>query len=153
MTIKMTIDVSPEQAIAVAKLISSPIQTTPAAPAPQPMQTPPPVVPTQQQPITQAPVQAPPIAPSPVQNTVPMAPPPVQQTPPVAARTYTQDELALASRPICEMGRQQELLDLLHSFTLTDASGNVRNVQSIRELPEECYPAFANGIRALGGKI
>lgn len=152
MTIKMTIDVSPEQAIAVAKLISSPIQTAPAAPVPQPMQTPPPVVPTQQ-PIAQAPVQAPPITPPPVQNTVPVAPPPVQQTPPVAARTYTQDELALASRPICEMGRQQELLDLLHSFTLTDASGNVRNVQSIRELPEECYPAFANGIRVLGGKI
>lgn len=153
MTIKMTIDVSPEQAIAVAKLISSPIQAAPAAPVPQPMQTPPPVVPTQQQPIAQAPVQVPPIAPPPVQNTVPVAPPPVQQTPPVAARTYTQDELALASRPICEMGRQQELLDLLHSFTLTDASGNVRNVQSIRELPEACYPAFANGIRALGGKI
>ena len=63
------------------------------------------------------------------------------------------DELALAARPICEAGRQTELLNLLHSFTFTDAAGNMQNVQSIQQLPKDSYPAFANGIRALGGKI
>lgn len=152
MSITMTIEVTPEQAMRIAEILGNdtakqtqsvihsptPVSTLPTAPAPQ------------QSPIVQPPVQAPPIIPSSVQN---IAPSPTQQIPPVAPRTYTQDELALASRPICEMGRQKELLDLLHSFTCTDASGNVRNVQSIRELPEECYPAFANGIRTLGGKI
>lgn len=74
-------------------------------------------------------------------------------TPPTAVKKYTADELSVASRPIVEAGRQQELLDLLHSFTFTDASGVVRNVQNIREMPEELYPAFANGIRQLGGRI
>lgn len=62
---------------------------------------------------------------------------------PTSAQTYTMDELSLASRPIVEAGRQAELLDFLHSF----------NIQSIVELPIEKYPAFAQGIRQLGGKI
>lgn len=72
---------------------------------------------------------------------------------PTAVRKYTADELSVASRPLVEAGRQQELLDLLHSFTFPDANGVIRNVQNIREMPEELFPAFANGIRQLGGRI
>lgn len=150
MSIMMTIEVSPAQAVEIAKLLGgaapAPAQNVPAAP--QPMQ------------VQQAPVVPPVASPAPQQNipaavsqvTAPVTPPPVQ-VPPVAVREYTMDELALASRPVCEAGRQAELLNLLHSFTFTDGAGNTQNVQSIQQLPKESYPAFANGIRALGGKI
>lgn len=154
MSITMTIEVSPEQAIRIAEMLKSPaaaapVQTTvpTAAPVVQtaaavPVQTPPAVT------FPTAPVQALPVAPAPVKQPVPaMAPPPT------AVKKYTADELSIASRPIVEAGRQQELLALLHSFTFTDASGVTRNVQNIREMPEELYPAFANGIRQLGGRI
>lgn len=164
--LKMTIEVSPEQAIEIARLLSAaPTQPTPTA---QPMQT---TQPTNAIPVTYAaPVAspaAPPVSTSAVPTaapsaTVPTAPqsqaipttaPQLPTTPPTAARRYTMDELALASRPICEAGRQTELLNLLHSFTYTDGAGNVQPVQSIQQLPEALYPEFANGIRALGGKI
>ena len=149
MSIMMTIEVSPAQAVEIAKLLGgaapTPAQNVPAAPQPAQVQ--------------QAPVVPPVAAPAPQQYTpaavpqvAPVTPPPVQ-VPPVAAREYTMDELALASRPVCEAGRQAELLNLLHSFTFTDGAGNTQNVQSIQQLPKESYPAFANGIRALGGKI
>lgn len=149
MSITMTIEVSPAQAVEIAKLLGgaapTPAQNVPAAPQPAQVQ--------------QAPVVPPVAAPAPQQYTptavpqaVPVTPPPVQ-VPPVAVREYTMDELALASRPVCEAGRQAELLNLLHSFTFTDGAGNAQNVQSIQQLPKESYPAFANGIRALGGKI
>lgn len=155
--ITMKINVSPEQAIKIAEILREPTTTTAelngvVAAAPQTIaatispaaanaqQTPPtapPAQPTVQQPVVQPPIQA--------------APP--VQAPPVAERKYTQNDLALASRPICEAGRQQDLLNLLHSFTFTDNSGNTQAVQCIQQLPEESYPAFANGIRALGGRI
>ncbi len=154
MSITMTIEVSPEQAIAIAKILKTPtaatlVQTTvPTAapvvqtPAAVPVQTPSAVaVPT-------VPAQTPPVAPAPVQQ-----PAPAMTTPPTAVKKYTADELSIASRPIVEAGRQQELLALLHSFTFTDPNGVTRNVQNIREMPEELYPAFANGIRQLGGRI
>lgn len=144
MSITMTIEVSPAQAVEIAKLLGgaapTPVQNVPAAP--QPVQ------------VQQAPVVPPVAAPAPQQYT-PAAVPQIAPVtpPPVAAREYTMDELALASRPVCEAGRQAELLNLLHSFTFTDGAGNTQNVQSIQQLPKESYPAFANGIRALGGKI
>ena len=140
--ITMTIEVSPKQAIEIAKILGAENAPTPAAPV-IPVQVP----------------TAPPVAQTPVAVPVqpaaaPVAPPaPVQTSLPVASREYTMDELALASRPICEAGRQAELLNLLHSFTYADAAGNTQPVQSIQQLPKESYPAFANGIRALGGKI
>ncbi len=156
MSITMTIEVTPEQAVRIAEILSStetPIQMTnlppvqtpeiPQAPAPVPVQFATPTVPVQAAP----PAQAPNPVPIPVQQ--PTAPAAV----PTAVKQYTPDELSIASRPIVEAGRQQELLDLLHSFTYTDTSGAVRNVQSIRDMPKELYPAFANGIRQLGGKI
>ena len=148
MSITMTIEVSPAQAVEIAKLLGgaahAPAQPVPAVPQPAQVQ--------------QAPVVPPVAAPAPqytssaAPQVAPVTPPPVQ-VPPVAAREYTMDELALASRPVCEAGRQAELLNLLHSFTFTDSAGNTQNVQSIQQLPKESYPAFANGIRALGGKI
>lgn len=149
MSIMMTIEVSPAQAVEIAKLLGgaapTPVQNVPAAP--QPVQA------------QQAPVVPPVAAPAPQQYTPAAVPqvapvtPPSVQVPPVAVREYTMDELALASRPVCEAGRQAELLNLLHSFTFTDGAGNTQNVQSIQQLPKKSYPAFANGIRALGGKI
>lgn len=156
MSITMTIEVSPEQAVKIAEILAA--ITVPAAPsaapvqqsaftqmpAPVPVQPAAPTVPVQTAP---APIPAQTPAPLPVQP--PAAPAPV----PTAVKQYTPDELSIASRPIVEAGRQRELLDLLHSFTYTDANGVVRNVQSIRDMPKELYPAFANGIRQLGGKI
>lgn len=109
-----------------------PIQQTPVIP---PVQQPesgmtfyPEQQPQIQQPIQQAPIQ-----------TVP-----VQQQP-----TYTMQELSLATRPIVEAGRQQEVLNLLHSFMKADGSP----VQTIMDMPVEQYGALAQGIRQLGGKI
>lgn len=133
--ITMTIEVSPEQAVEIAKILSNPAPT-PAAPVQNAPVT---TVPYIQQ---QIPVAAPAAAPAPVPPTVP-----------TAVKKYTMDELSLGSRPIVEAGRQQELLDFLHSFTYFDANGVQKNVQSIRDLPEEMYPAFANGIRQMGGRI
>ena len=151
--ITMTIEVSPEQAIEIAKILGAE-----NAPAPAPAA---PVIPVQvptAPPVAQAPVAVPVQPVAPVQAPTPVIPvqpaaAPVQTPLPVASREYTMDELALASRPICEAGRQAELLNLLHSFTYADAAGNTQPVQSIQQLPKESYPAFANGIRALGGKI
>lgn len=152
MSIKMTIEVSPAQAVEIAKLLAAP--SAPAASAPVQTVQPTPVQTAPVQQIPHIPTAAPAAqAVSAVSaQTTPIVPP-VTQAIPVASREYTMDELALAARPVCEAGRQAELLNLLHSFTFTDAAGNVQNVQSIQQLPKESYPAFANGIRALGGKI
>ncbi len=88
--------------------------------------------------------------------TAPAAPsaPPIPTAPPTAIRQYTADELAVAARPLCESPEMREkLLNLLHSFSYTDAAGTVRTVQSIRDMPPELYPELANGIRQLGGRI
>ncbi|MCM1024433.1 MAG: hypothetical protein NC395_10300 [Prevotella sp.] len=159
MNIKMTIEVSLEQAVLIAEILKKPASAqtaaqpvTPAAVTSVPVTPPPTAVPV-------VPVQPEVTA----RNTPSMAIPlavPVQQVAspamtalPTAVRKYTADELSIASRPIVEAGRQQELLALLRSFTFTDANGVTRNVQNIREMPEEFFPAFANGIRQLGGKI
>lgn len=86
----------------------------------------------------------------PAVTTVPTA----AQTVPTAVRQYTQDELAVAARPLCENeALRGKLLELLHTFSYTDSTGVVKQVQSIRDLPPESYAAMANGIRQLGGKI
>lgn len=141
MSITMTIEVTPEQAVRIAEILKepAPAQTKPAVPtAPAVM---PSAVPTGQ-PIPTA---------APAPSVQPAAP--AMAVPPTTARKYTMDELSLASRPLVEAGRQQDLLSLLHSFTYTDPNGVTRNVVNLRELPEELYPAFANGIRQLGGRI
>mgnify|MGYP004532587717 CR=1 FL=1 len=150
--------VSPEQALRLIKAASdvpAEVQTevAPAAPAPAaPVQPviPPAVLPVQPAPTAQPiPVSAPAVQPAPATQTVPAA-----QTIPTAVRQYTQDELAVAARPLCENeALRGKLLELLHSFSYTDSAGAVKQVQSIRDLPPESYAAMANGIRQLGGKI
>lgn len=179
MNITMTVEVTPEQAVRIADILKEPAPNKSYAPVPvqqpivppvQPAVPPAPIAPAQvpaapasavpgRVPVVPAPVPTAMPSPVPVQQPAPTAsliPPaaaPAMAAPPTAVKKYTADELSLASRPIVEAGRQQELLDLLHSFTFTDANGVTRNVQNIRELPEELYPAFANGIRQLGGRI
>lgn len=95
--------------------------------------------------VTAPPAQPVPTAPAP---TVPPTAPV-----PTSVKKYTADELALAARPIAEAGRQQELINLIRTFQVTDASGMTRPAASIRDLLPEQYPAFANGLRQLGGRI
>lgn len=163
MSIRMTIEVSPEQAVRIAEILGSDgtfCSTPTASPAAVPNISAVPDLPIAPAPVPAAPAPAAvvpvvptaPTTPSRVPVTPPAAPA-VPTAPPAAVKKYTADELSIASRPIVEAGRQQELLDLLHSFTFIDANGVTRNVQNIREMPEELFPAFANGIRQLGGRI
>lgn len=152
MTIEMKFTgLSPEQAL---KLIKAAAETAPDAQNTAPM--------TPTAPVAVA--QSVPAAPTvPVQQAVPTAAapivPPVSAPAPTAAvptstKQYTADELAVAARPICELpGGREKLLDLLHSFSYTDKSGAAKQVQSIMDMPPELYPALANGIRQLGGRI
>lgn len=99
------------------------------------------------------PVAAPAVQPVPAVQTA-LAALPATQTIPTAVRQYTQDELAVAARPLCENEAMRgKLLELLHTFSYTDSAGAVKQVQSIRDLPPDSYAAMANGIRQLGGKI
>lgn len=168
--IKAAADVPAEvqtEAAPAAPAVAAPVQPviptaqTPAvhvAPSVQPVstaQTVPVAVP-HAQPVTTAqpiPVSAPTAQAAPVVQTVPAALP-ATQTIPTAVRQYTQDELAVAARPLCENeALRGKLLELLHTFSYTDSAGAVKQVQSIRDLPPESYAAMANGIRQLGGKI
>jgi len=160
--------VSPEQALRLIKAASDvpadvQNEVAPEAPAVAPPVQP--VIPTAQavpvaaphvQPVTTAqpiPVSAPTAQAAPAVQTVPAALP-AAQTIPTAVRQYTQDELAVAARPLCENeALRGKLLELLHTFSYTDSAGAVKQVQSIRDLPPESYAAMANGIRQLGGKI
>lgn len=76
-------------------------------------------------------------------------PTPAPVTPPTAVRQYTMQELSLATRPIVEAGRQQDVIDFLHSFKKVDGT----QVVTIMDLPLEQYGAFATGLRQLGGKL
>lgn len=167
MSIKMTVEVSPEQAVRIAEILGDTgiFQSAPTvAPTAVPDIS---AVPTAPAAVSSLPTAAVSTAIPTAASVVPVIPPAVPVVPaaqpaavptvptaaPTSVRKYTADELSIASRPIVEAGRQQELLDLLHSFTFTDANGVTRNVQNIREMPEELFPAFANGIRQLGGRI
>lgn len=166
--------VSPEQALRLIKAASdvpAEVQTEVAPEAPAVAPPVQPVIPTAQavpvavphaQPVTTAqpiPVSAPTAQAAPAVQTVPAtqtvpAALPATQTIPTAVRQYTQDELAVAARPLCENeALRGKLLELLHTFSYTDSAGAVKQVQSIRDLPPDSYAAMANGIRQLGGKI
>ena len=161
--------VSPEQALKLIKAaadVPAEVQTEAAPAAPAVAVSVQPVIPTAQAPVVPVapavqpiptarpiPVAAPAAQPAPTTQTVPAVPPAVQSVP-TAVRQYTQDELAVAARPLCENeALRGKLLELLHTFSYTDSTGAVKQVQSIRDLPPESYAAMANGIRQLGGKI
>lgn len=101
-------------------------------------------------PVQNQPVQQMPATPPVQQQQVTQA---TQQTPvpimPIATKQYTMQELSLATRPIVEAGRQQEVIDYLHSFKKADGTP----VQTIMDLPVEQYGIFAQGLRQMGGKI
>lgn len=68
---------------------------------------------------------------------------PVQQAVPTSTRTYTPDELAKASMPLMDSGRQNELLTLLQQF----------GTSSIQTLHPSQYGAFATALRGMGAQI
>ena len=154
MTIEMKFTgLTPEQAQRLIKAATENAEAKNAAPTASDVTAHAPSIPEApvQQPVTPVPPTAPPVA-----QVAPVAP--VAQTAPAAAPTavkqYTQDELAVAARPVCEMpGGREKLLALLRSFSYTDNSGAVKQVQSIMDMPPEQYPALAAGIRRLGGRI
>lgn len=121
----------------VAVTTVAPVQTYVQNPAVQetPTQNVVPLAPPVQQP-----VQTQPMAP-PVQHQQPVAP--VQQPVPTSAPTYTMDQLAVAATQLMDACRQPDLLSLLASF----------GVQSLMQLPQEQYGAFATKLRELGARI
>ena len=142
MKINVSMEVTPEQLTKIAAIMTDAdpahAPVTPAAPpiipAPQQMPSAAPVLPTAPtlQQMFGAPAQPQPQQTAPVQL-------PTQTTP----RTYTVQELGLAARPLVEMGRQQELMNLLDEF----------GASSVAELPENSRAAFAAKLRTMGGQI
>lgn len=107
-----------------------------------------PIAPTEKTavPVSSAPVSAPaPTATAPVSTATPT--PAMETTPaPVApaASTYTVDELARAAAPLMDNATgMQTLCNLLAQF----------GVQSLQQLPQDKYGAFATELRGLGADI
>ncbi|MEK5052069.1 hypothetical protein MHH96_01250 [Niallia sp. FSL K6-0212] len=125
-----------------AKVQDAPVNNV--APIQQPAQQ----APLEQQPASEQPQyqQAPP-----VQQAQPVQQPPVQQqqpavTPggvPTTAPAYSMEDLARASTQLMDAGKQQDLLNLLAQF----------GAQSLMQVPQEQYGAFATKLRELGAKI
>ncbi len=130
---------------AAAPVSPAPVSTT--MPAQQPQIPAAPAVPvlSPQAPQTPAaPVPAVPVAPTmPTQQPqVPTAQP--SQVPTTAVpSSYTTDELAVAASQLVNMGKQDRLFEILHGF----------GVNSLMELPQDKYGAFAGCLKAEGVKI
>lgn len=142
MKINVSMEVTPEQLTKIAAIMTDTppapvtVAVQPVIPAQQPVPTTAPVLPTAQ---TAAPtLQQMFGAPAQPQQTAPVQLP-TQTTP----RTYTVQELGLAARPLVELGRQQELMNLLAEF----------GASSVAELPENSRAAFAAKLRTMGGQI
>lgn len=122
--------------------VTSPMpQNAPAPPKQNLQQMFPPMqtasIPTQQTvrvPVTPIPTQAAQAVSAPLPAAIPA------QTVP---QTYSIQALALAARPLMEMGRQAEIQQLLSEFGVT----------SLANLPEDKRAGFAARLRALGGQI
>lgn len=90
-------------------------------------------------------------APMPVDPTVPVQDPQQQPQPaevpvsvvPTEVAAYTQNDLALAASDLMDAGKQADLLELLQKY----------GVQSLVDLKQEQYGAFAADLRTLGAKI
>lgn len=76
-------------------------------------------------------------------TTMPVDPTPSTNQVPTTAPTYQMDDLARAAAQLMDAGKQQELLGLLAKF----------NVQSLTQLPQEQYGAFATELRQMGAKL
>lgn len=123
-----------------------------AAPAIQQAASVPVATPTLQAPTEQAPAQQTKHAAvqAPVQQPMPTQAPaqvpvqvPTQQAVPTSQPTYAMDDLSRAAMTLMDTGRQDELRNLLAQF----------GVQSLPDLPQEQYGAFATALRGMGAKI
>lgn len=150
MKINVSLEVTPEQLMKIAPLLMNDSTAAPAAPAPQ--IAPPAAMPQQIAAAPAAPVQpvVPAAAPTPAavaQMFAQPAPAPQQAPPTIPAQTapaaYTTQQLSVAARPLVEMGRQQELMQLLAKY----------GAASVADLPESQRAAFAADLRAMGGQI
>lgn len=123
-----------------------------AAPAIQQAASVPVATPTLQAPTEQAPAQQTKHAAvqAPVQQPMPTQAPaqvpvqvPTQQAVPTSQPTYAMDDLSRAAITLMDTGRQDELRNLLAQF----------GVQSLPDLPQDQYGAFATALRGMGAKI
>lgn len=138
--IQMTLTVSADQAVKIARILAGENESTAAVQtAVQPQIQAAPV----QAPITSAPVQAPISAPVTQAVQAPAAAPLPVQAPISAARTYTIEEIQAACAPLMDAGKQAELVGLLAQF----------GVQSLPQLTADQFGAFATALRGLGAKI
>lgn len=108
-----------------------------ATPAVQQAASVPVATPTRQAPTEQAPAQQP----MPTQASAQSVP--TQQAVPTSQPTYAMDDLSRAAMTLMDTGRQDELRNLLAQF----------GVQSLPDLPQEQYGAFATALRGMGAKI
>lgn len=159
MEITMTLTVTPEQAMKIAKTLAgntpqpaqnnlvppqqvsnnvptgNVTQVPPNTPTPQIIPQPASIIPT----TAALPVSNPAMQAIPTQQI-----PPMQQNIPTQVQTYTVQDLALACRPLMEAGKQQELQALLAEF---GASAGINSI------PENRRADFAARLRAMGGQI
>lgn len=131
---------APENTMASA-VPAQAVQTTPSVPTvptvpAQAVQTAPSAQALPTAPVPQVPVAAQPTV-TPAQNTG--APIPTTAVP----VTHTMDELAVAASQLVNMGKQPRLFEILHGF----------GVNSLMELPQEKYAAFAGCLKAEGVKF
>lgn len=108
----------------------TPMQVTQVAPAPVPAQQA--TVPVQQ-----------PVNPVPVQQAAPQPTAQAPIMPPPAAPKIDLDAISRAGAALADAGKMTQILDLLKQF----------GVPAITMLREDQYPAFADGMKALGAKF
>lgn len=157
-TVVPTAPISPTQAYSIAPTTPQPpvypSNPQPAAPGYRPQQTVPLAGPTPAAPITptypnlmmgavnSAPVAAPvPSQPAPIAPSI-NAPQPV--APVATVPTYSQEDIARAAGTLVDVGKRQEVCDLI-----TKTFG----VQALQQIPKEKYGAFATALRGLGARI
>lgn len=159
MNFTVTVDLSPKFEKAILLLASvlggqatHPLQgEAPAKVQDAPVNNAAPIQQTAQQAPLQQPVQQPVSEQPQYQQAQPVQRPPVQQqqpavTPggvPTTAPAYSMEDLARASTQLMDAGKQQDLLNLLAQF----------GAQSLMQVPQEQYGAFATKLRELGAKI
>ena len=88
-----------------------------------------------------APAPAAPVAPAPAPAPAPASP--VATVPVAQAPQYTAAQIMEAGAALMDMGKANDLIELLHSF----------GVQAVTELKPEQLGAFATKMRELGAKI
>ena len=147
MTINVTFGSMDEMRDFARAFLSDGAATAAQQAASAPVATPTRQAPTEQAPAqqakhaaVQAPVQQPMPTQAPAQVPVQV---PTQQEVPTSQPTYAMDDLSRAAMTLMDTGRQDELRKLLAQF----------GVQSLPDLPQEQYGAFATALRGMGAKI